>query len=68
VVSANAVRTRLREIIVEALEGGVPREDIYEDLEVFRQRFRDEGEESEEEIIMDVMDLFHGLGHPSLRV
>jgi hypothetical protein len=40
----------------------------YEDLEAFRQRFRDEGKESEEEIIMDVMDLFHGLGRPSLRV
>jgi phosphoglycolate phosphatase-like HAD superfamily hydrolase len=65
---ANAVRARLREIVAAALEDGAPREEIYADLEAFRQRYRDEGKEMEEEIIMDVMDLFHGLGHPSLRV
>jgi hypothetical protein len=50
--------------VAAALEDGAPREEIYADLEAFRQRYRDEGKEMEEEIIMDVMDLFHGLGLP----
>jgi hypothetical protein len=68
VFSAKARRDRLREIVVEAVESGVPREEVYRLLDDIRLRFRAEGREWEEEIVMDVMDLFHGAAHPRLRV
>jgi hypothetical protein len=63
-LSAETARKMVRDAAKEALESGVPRDEVYARLEALRARFQDEGRDEAEEVVMDVMDLFEGHAHP----
>jgi hypothetical protein len=67
-LSTAAERDRVREQVQAALNSGMSRDDILLVLEETRAGYREHGHEREEEIIMDVMDLFAGWAHPSVRL
>jgi hypothetical protein len=49
-------------------EDNVSRDDLLTQLEAMRQRFREEGRETEEDLVSDLMDFFTGWSHSTLRL
>lgn len=67
-VSLNEQRMAARQVVIDALEDGVPRDAIYELLCDKLDEYRERGMERQEELLLDLMDLFEGAARPDLLV
>ncbi len=67
-LAADQPLQRLREEVQSLLAKGYDRETLLAQLEGLRQRVRQEGRESDEDVILDVMDFLTGWCRPGLAI
>ncbi|MEV6910268.1 hypothetical protein [Amycolatopsis sp. NPDC051071] len=65
---ANKHYDKTRRLLIEELERGTPREDLYQELLDLMRDLREEGREAEEEEVAEVADLMTDWALPQFRV
>lgn len=58
----------LQDQVERLIDGGAPRDALYEDLKVLAMEFRQQGREGLEDEVLEVMDVLGGWCPPSARI
>jgi hypothetical protein len=67
-VHSRAPLSDLRSLVRDELAADIPRKEVLEQLEALRQELREAGEESQEDVVLDVMDFVTGWASPHMRI
>lgn len=60
--------TRMRALVRDELEHGVPRREVLGQLESLRIELRGNGRAAEEDVVLDVMDFVSGWSSPHMQL